>query len=136
MSKAHARVNKDNDQVYYHRPPLDIPEGALPAGKRVLEAAAFAVPEYSPLATGPVIAALAKATASAASAKAEEVPPVAVAAVAFSVPEAAAGGTEAPAVTASATLQHPPASAPVGAQPAAISSPPVAEQQNKSVCCT
>ena len=65
VRQAQARVIKDNDYIYYQRAPQEVPEDALPPGKRVVEATVMALPPPSPLASTSALEALATAVAKA-----------------------------------------------------------------------
>ena len=117
VNQAQARLAKDNDNIYYHRPPVDIPEDAVPAGKRVVEASTLALPSPSPLASAVALAALAAAVQAAAGGAGTGAvamggtvhpmgPPSSPADIALEIPSPVNGGKP---------MAHPAASAPAAA---------------------
>ncbi|GAX74101.1 hypothetical protein CEUSTIGMA_g1550.t1 [Chlamydomonas eustigma] len=58
VSRVSAKVNKENESVYYHRPPVDFPLEAVPKPKRVLESLVMKLPDRSHLTTPSALAGL------------------------------------------------------------------------------
>mmetsp|Transcript_37629 Transcript_37629/g.83776 ORF Transcript_37629/g.83776 Transcript_37629/m.83776 type:complete len:666 (-) Transcript_37629:154-2151(-) len=123
--KAEARLRKDNDSVYYQKVPVDIPEDALPAKKRLVDALPLTIPPPAPQVTPPALEGLAAGLAAGAFTGAAVAAAVAAAAVAGS----AGGAATAPAADGAGAAAAANAAGVVAPGAVAVTIPPSAGQE-------